>query len=63
MADREVIVTRGGGTGWFVAGALAVAAIIGAILYANGYFDSRETIELRIDVPDVDLPDVEVERQ
>lgn len=62
MADREVIVTRGGSAGWFVAGALAVAAIIGAILYANGYFDSRETIELRIDVPDVDLPSVEVER-
>jgi len=62
MADREVIVTNGGSAGWFVAGALAVAAIIGAILYANGYFDNRETIELRIDVPQVDLPSVEVER-
>lgn len=61
MADREVIVTRDS-AGWFMAGGLAVAAIIGAILYANGYFDSRETIELRIDVPGVELPSVEVER-
>lgn len=55
MADREVVVVRNGGVGWFVAGAVVVAAIIGAILYANGYFGDPETVNLQVDVPKVTI--------
>lgn len=39
--------------GWFAAGAVAVAAAIGLFLYADGYFDQRDTVELRIDMPQI----------
>ena len=55
MTDGEMIVTnRGNGIGWFVAGALAVAAAIALFLYADGYFDS-DSVELKIDLPKVTI--------
>ena len=50
MADHNV--TAGDSrVGWFAAGALAVAAAIALFLYADGYFDQSDTIELKIEVP------------
>ena len=55
MADRDMIVTNSGNNiGWFVAGALAVAAAIGLFLYADGYFD-KDGVELKIDLPKVTI--------
>ena len=54
MADNQVVVGGGRATA-FVAGAVVVAAIIGAILYASGYFDNREKIELQVEVPKIEL--------
>jgi hypothetical protein len=55
MADRDMIVTNSGNSiGWFVAGALAVAAAIGLFLYADGYFD-KDGVELKIDLPKVTI--------
>ncbi len=36
--------------GWFVAGAFAVAVAVGAFLYADGYFERSNSIELKIEV-------------
>lgn len=41
--------------GWFVGGAVAVAAAIGLLLYADGYFDRSNQIELKIELPRVDV--------
>jgi len=55
MAERDFIVSNGGGSvGWFAAGALAVAVAIGIFLYADGYFD-RDSAEIRIDLPKVTI--------
>jgi hypothetical protein len=50
MADRNAI-AGDSRVGWFAAGALAVAAAIALFLYADGYFDQSDTIELKIEVP------------
>lgn len=55
MGDRDMIVTNSGNSiGWFVAGALAVAAAIALFLYADGYFD-QDTVELKIELPKVTI--------
>ncbi|MBA3447242.1 MAG: hypothetical protein H0T56_06495 [Pseudaminobacter sp.] len=56
MADRDIMVANGGGrVGWFAAGALAVAGAIALFLYADGYFDQSSSVELKGDVPNVDI--------
>ena len=55
MADPNVVVVNGGKAGWFVAGALAIAALIGGYLYYDGYFDQQKSIELKIDVPNLEI--------
>lgn len=51
MADRNA--TAGDSrVGWFAAGALAAAAAVALFLYADGYFDRSDTIELKIEVPE-----------
>ncbi|MBX3574859.1 MAG: hypothetical protein KF694_21115 [Mesorhizobium sp.] len=55
MADQDFIVRQGGNSiGWFVAGALVVAAAIGLFLYADGYFDD-DTVEMKIELPKVTI--------
>ncbi len=63
MADRDVIVTRKSSLGAFVAGAAVVALVIGAVLYFNGYFDRSETIELKVDIPGIETPSVQIEAE
>ncbi len=63
MADRDVIVTRKSNVGAFVAGAVIVALVIGAILHFNGYFDRSETIELKVDIPGIETPSVRIEAE
>ncbi|MBN9671635.1 hypothetical protein [Roseibium aggregatum] len=50
--DRETRVvekTAGTGAAWFIAGILVAGAIIGGILYTNGYFtDDDVSIELKL---------------
>lgn len=41
--------------GWFAAGALAVALAIAIFLYADGYFDKKDSIELNVDLPKVEI--------
>jgi len=54
MSDHEITVETGSGkVGWFAAGALAVAAIIGLFLYADGYFDKSNSVEITVDMPKV----------
>ncbi len=55
MADPNVVVVNGGKAGWFVAGALIVAALIGGYLYYDGYFDRQKAIELKIEVPKLEI--------
>jgi hypothetical protein len=55
MADGDMVVTNSGnGIGWFVAGALAVAAAVALFLYADGYFD-KDSVELKIELPKVTI--------
>ena len=42
-----------GKVGWFAAGAVAVAAAIGIFLYADGYFDRGDSVELKIELPQI----------
>lgn len=52
----DMIVTRGnGGIAWFVAGAAIVALAIGAFLYSDGYFDKSSGVQLKIDLPKVEI--------
>jgi len=50
--DRETRVvekTTGTGPAWFITGALVAGAIIGGVLYTNGYFtDDEVSIELNV---------------
>lgn len=55
MANPDVVVVNGGKAGWFVAGALVIAAAIGGYLYFDGYFDQQKSIELKIDVPNLEI--------
>ena len=41
--------------GWFVGGAVAVAIAIGLFLYADGYFDRRDQIALKIELPRINV--------
>ncbi|QPC87896.1 hypothetical protein GA830_14925 [Mesorhizobium sp. NBSH29] len=57
MADNETVVVGGnGGAGWFVAGALIVAAVIGGFLYTNGYFDKSGGVEIKPDGVKIEIP-------
>ncbi|GAB4526879.1 MAG: hypothetical protein Tsb0019_28930 [Roseibium sp.] len=40
-----------GGAGWFIAGGLVVALIIGGLLYTNGYFGGEEDVSIEFNVP------------
>jgi hypothetical protein len=51
MANHDTTTTNGKVV-WFAAGALAVAALVALFLYADGYFDRSDSIELRIEVPE-----------
>lgn len=52
----DMIVTKGnGGISWFVAGAAVVALAIGGFLYADGYFDKSSGVQLKIDLPQVEI--------
>jgi len=42
-----------GGAGWFIAGGLIVALIIGGLLYTNGYFTQDENVSIELKVPDL----------
>ncbi|MBD8876285.1 hypothetical protein [Roseibium polysiphoniae] len=42
------------GAGWFIAGGLAVALIIGGILYTNGYFASDDEVSIELNLPNLD---------
>ncbi len=57
--------TRRGGSGWFVAGLLVVALLIGAFFLFGGGLSSMESgvgdTNINVKVPDVNLPDVKVE--
>lgn len=55
MANPDVVVVNGGKAGWFVAGAVMIAAVIGGYLYYDGYFDQQKSIELKIDVPNLEI--------
>jgi hypothetical protein len=50
MADRNTI-TADSKVVWFAAGALAAAVLVALFLYADGYFDRSDSIELKIEVP------------
>lgn len=39
--------TSNGPIGWFIAGAVVIAAAIGIYLYADGYFD-KDSVELNL---------------
>lgn len=52
--DREthyVEKSGGSGAGWFIAGALIVALIIGGVLYANGYFGTGGSVNIEMNAP------------
>ncbi|WP_394891912.1 hypothetical protein ACG873_11730 [Mesorhizobium sp. AaZ16] len=51
MADRNMT-TADSKMVWFAAGALAMAALVALFLYADGYFDRSDSIELKIQVPE-----------
>lgn len=51
MANHDTT-TANGKVVWFAAGALAVAALVALFLYADGYFDRSNSVELRIEVPE-----------
>ncbi|NGO51017.1 hypothetical protein [Allomesorhizobium camelthorni] len=51
MADHDTT-TANGKVVWFAAGALAVAALVALFLYADGYFDRSNSVELRIEAPE-----------
>lgn len=54
--DREthyVEKSTGSGAGWFIAGGLVVALIIGGVLYTNGFFTADEEVSIELKVPDI----------
>lgn len=56
MAERDVVVVNNGGKlAYIIVGAVIAALVIGAVAYSQGYFDRKETIELKIDLPKVDV--------
>jgi len=55
MANGDMVAAHGGKAGWFIAGAIVVAAAIGLFLYSDGYFSSRDSLELKIDLPNVEI--------
>jgi hypothetical protein len=50
--EWPITTTANGKVVWFVAGALAVAALVALFLYADGYFDRSDSVELRIEAPE-----------
>lgn len=42
-----------GGAGWFIAGGLVVALVIGGVLYTNGYFDAEKDVSIELNVPGI----------
>jgi hypothetical protein len=48
---RYVEKKTAGGAGWFIAGGLVVALIIGGLLYTNGYFGAEEDVSIEFNVP------------
>jgi hypothetical protein len=54
MANHNTT-TADGKVVWFAAGALAVAAAVALFLYADGYFDRSDSIELKIEVPEAGI--------
>jgi hypothetical protein len=55
MGDGDMNTANESKAGWFAAGALAIAAAIALFLYADGYFDKAKGVELKIDLPKVEL--------
>ncbi len=55
MADGDVVVVNGGKAGWFIAGAIVVAAAIALFLYSDGYFSKKDSLEFKIDLPKVEI--------
>jgi hypothetical protein len=55
MPDSDVVVVNGGKAGWFLAGAVVVAAAVALFLYSDGYFSQKDTLELKIDIPKVEI--------
>ncbi len=56
MAERDVVVVNNGGKlAYIIVGAVIAALVIGAVAYSQGYFDRKESIELKIDLPKVDV--------
>ena len=51
MTSYEIDTQSSSKVGWFAAGAVAVAAAIGLFLYADGYFDRGDSVELKIELP------------
>jgi hypothetical protein len=58
--DRPVVVTTGGGAGWFIVGALVVAALVAIWLFGGGMFDRSASgpgeINVDVNLPKVDKP-------
>jgi hypothetical protein len=54
MADRNTT-TADSKMVWFAAGALAMAALVSLFLYADGYFDRSDSIELKIQIPETEI--------
>lgn len=49
MANGDFVVVNGGSkAGWFIAGAVVIASAIGLFLYADGYFDKKDSVELQV---------------
>lgn len=55
MTENELNRADSGKAMWFAGGALAVAAAIALFLYADGYFDRSDSIELKIHIPQVEV--------
>ncbi|WP_417686171.1 hypothetical protein [Roseibium sp.] len=53
-SDTNKTVTTGFGAGWFIAGALVVALIAGAVLYSQGYFTQDDEISIELNLPNMD---------
>ena len=51
---NDIVVNNGGRIGWFIAGAIAIAACIGIYLYADGYFD-RDSVQIKLGPASVEI--------
>ncbi|ADZ69785.1 hypothetical protein [Polymorphum gilvum] len=63
MAIHErgtTVLSNGTGAGWFIAGALIVALIGGALVLALDVFERGDTLSIELEMPRVDVPKVEL---